>query len=61
LVPPRDVDAIVEAIRMLDGDAARREAMVREAWEWAAADTMDVQVPRVVKFIKDRIGVVVDC
>jgi hypothetical protein len=46
---------------MLDGDAARREAMVREAWEWAAADTMDVQVPRVVKFIKDRIGVVVDC
>jgi glycosyltransferase involved in cell wall biosynthesis len=61
LVPPNDVDAIVEAIRRLDRDAPRREAMMREAWEWAAADTMDVQVPRVVKFIKDRIGVVVDC
>jgi len=61
LVAPRDVDAIVKAIRSLDGDAPRREAMIREAWEWAAADTMDVQVPRVVQFIKDRIGVVVDC
>jgi glycosyltransferase involved in cell wall biosynthesis len=61
LVPPGDVDAIVDAIRRLDGDASRREAMMREAWEWAAADTMDVQIPKVVKFIKDRIGVVVGC
>jgi glycosyltransferase involved in cell wall biosynthesis len=61
LVPPRNVDAIVEAIRSLDGDARRRKAMVSEAWGWAATDTMDVQIPRVVKFIKDRLRLVVDC
>jgi hypothetical protein len=55
------VDAIVEAIRSLDGDARRRKAMVSEAWGWAATDTMDVQIPRVVKFIKDRLRLVVDC
>ena len=60
LVPPGNVGAIVGAIASLDGDAPRREAMVREAWEWAAADTMDVQIPRVVKFIKDHIVVMVD-
>jgi hypothetical protein len=57
LVPPSDVDAIVGAIKSLDSDALRREAMVRAAWQWAAADTMEVQIPRVVRFIKDRIGV----
>jgi hypothetical protein len=51
------VDAIVGAIKSLDSDALRREAMVRAAWQWAAADTMEVQIPRVVRFIKDRIGV----
>jgi len=60
LVPPGDVNAIVVAIESLEADAARREAMVREAWEWAAADTMDVQIPRVVKFIKDHIVGTVD-
>jgi glycosyltransferase involved in cell wall biosynthesis len=57
LVPPSDVDAIVGAIKSLDSDALRREAMVRAAWQWAAADTTEVQIPRVVRFIKDRIGV----
>lgn len=56
LVPPSDVDAIIGAIESLDVDARRREAMVREAWEWAAADTMDVQIRRVVKFIKGHMG-----
>jgi glycosyltransferase involved in cell wall biosynthesis len=57
LVPPSDVDAIVGAIKSLDSDALRREAMVRAAWQWAAADTTEVQIPRVVRFIKDRVGV----
>jgi glycosyltransferase involved in cell wall biosynthesis len=60
LVPRDNVGAIVAAIASLDADAPRREAMVREAWEWAAADTMDVQIPRVVKFIKDHIVVMVN-
>jgi glycosyltransferase involved in cell wall biosynthesis len=58
LIPPDNVDAIVEAIGSLDQDASRRRAMIRRAWEWAASDTMDVQVPRVVSFIRARIGMV---
>ncbi|MDA8037641.1 MAG: glycosyltransferase [Actinomycetota bacterium] len=56
LVPPADVGAFVSALRTLDGDPAMRQKMVEAAWHWAAEDTCDVQVARVVRFIVDVVA-----
>jgi len=53
LVPPSDVAAIVTAIYELGSEPTRRIAMIRAASEWAANETLDVQVGRVAAFISE--------
>jgi glycosyltransferase involved in cell wall biosynthesis len=57
LVAPDDLDALVDAIRRVSDDAALRERIVGRGHELAHDLTLEAQVDRVVRFIREeRVG-----
>jgi glycosyltransferase involved in cell wall biosynthesis len=56
LVPPSDLDALVEAIRRLADDEGLRERLVAHGLELGRALTLEAQAGRVAQFIRDRIS-----
>jgi len=53
LVPPRDVDAFVEAVYRMSDDAALRERLAGRGLSIARTMTADSQARRIASFIKD--------
>jgi glycosyltransferase involved in cell wall biosynthesis len=53
LVPPADVEAVVEAVRRLSGDETLREAMVTCGLHLARQLTLEHQAAQVARFIVD--------
>jgi glycosyltransferase involved in cell wall biosynthesis len=54
LVAPDDLDALVDAIRRVSDDAALRERIVARGHELARDLTLEAQVDRVVRFIREE-------
>ena len=52
LVPPDDLDALVNAIRRICDDSTLREDLVEHGFEVARGLTLEAQAERVVLFIK---------
>ena len=52
LVPPDELDALVDAIRSISDDAALRERIVARGHELARDLTLEAQAERVIRFIK---------
>lgn len=52
LVPPDDLDALVDAIRRIDDDSALRVSLVEHGFELARGLTLEAQAERVVSFIQ---------
>jgi glycosyltransferase involved in cell wall biosynthesis len=53
LVPPNDVEAVLQAIDRLGAEPELRIAMVEAALEWVAGETIDQQTARLASFVKD--------
>jgi glycosyltransferase involved in cell wall biosynthesis len=50
LVPPRDAQAVADAVLRLDGDPTLRETLVRCGVDHVAGETMDAQLDRIAAF-----------
>ena len=55
VVPPGQLEPILEAIGKLDADAELRTALVEAAWTWSLGQTVDVQTSEVARFIRSRL------
>ncbi len=53
LVPPEDLDALIDAILRLADDPALRTRLIQQGIELARSRTLDVQAERVARFIHD--------
>ena len=55
LVPPRDPDAIVDALERIARDPTLRRRLVQRGLDAAREATMEVQLDRVVRFLQDSL------
>ncbi|HLI43664.1 MAG TPA: glycosyltransferase [Acidimicrobiales bacterium] len=55
LVPPCDLDAILDAIELLDSDPVRRAQLIEAAWRWSYEETIEAQTRRVGDFLRQQL------
>jgi glycosyltransferase involved in cell wall biosynthesis len=56
LVPPNDLDALVEAVETLVRDDALRDVLVTSGLELARELTLEAQAERVVDFLRSAVS-----